>query len=222
MAQNYWNSFYQKQSFKKDPSSFLVENVHRLQKGKVLDIAMGEGQDAVFLASHGFTVKGFDISDVAVSKANKAAALKNLSLEAKQTNLDMYIFGIMEYDTIVMNYFKPSSPRYYSEMIRSLKQGGTLIVESYTVEESNLESTKNPYTDFYFSSNELLYNLIKSLRILVYIEDIIDSKHVVRCLAQKPFEKDSLKYNLFGMSSSSSNQEKSKHVELAEAFFKKK
>ncbi len=220
MAQNYWNDFYSKGSFKEGPSEFLLQSEHRLKKGKLLDIAMGEGQDSLYLASKGFEVKGFDISSVAIEKVNKQAGLKALPIVAKQTDLDMYIFGIMEYDTIIMNYFKPSQ-RYWSEIIRALKQGGTLLIESYTSEEADLESSKHPYKDFYFNSNEILYNL-KGLRILVYIEDVFNGKHGVRCLAQKPQDKDALKYNLFGMATQGSSDEKSKQYKLAEAFFKKK
>ena len=37
-----------------EPSMFLVDNVQLLPKGKVLDLAMGGGRNAVYLAELGF------------------------------------------------------------------------------------------------------------------------------------------------------------------------
>jgi tellurite methyltransferase len=104
----------------------------RLQKGKALDIGMGEGANAVYLAQKGMQVKGFDISPIAVERALNLAKESGVNIEAKAADLDLFLMGLMEYDTIIMTFFKPPIPRYYSEIIRALKQGGTLLVHSYT------------------------------------------------------------------------------------------
>ena len=57
--------------FGEKPVPFLVENVHLLPKGKVLDIAMGEGRNGVYLATQGFDVIGLDISATGLKKAHK-------------------------------------------------------------------------------------------------------------------------------------------------------
>src|SRR3989338_5039225 len=98
----------------KKPISFLRENIKRLRQGKTLDVAMGEGRNAVYLASQGFEVSGFDTSQAAVEKALKLAQESGVKLETKTTDLDFYLFGIMKWDTIVMSYFKPV-PRYFFE-----------------------------------------------------------------------------------------------------------
>jgi hypothetical protein len=38
----------------KEPNPFLKKNIRLLPKGKALDIATGEGRNAVFLAQQGF------------------------------------------------------------------------------------------------------------------------------------------------------------------------
>jgi len=45
-----------------DPAQFLVENVELLPKGRVLDVAMGSGRNAIYLARLGFEVEGVDMS----------------------------------------------------------------------------------------------------------------------------------------------------------------
>ena len=222
-AEEYWDKFYTENDLvKRDPTPFLQKMIRRLQKGKVLDVAMGEGRNAVFLAKNGFAeVKGFDISSVAIEHARALAEENGVKIEANRTNLDLFIMGIMEYDSIVMTNFRPSTPRYYSEMIRALKQGGTVLIESFTTEElREAIPEQESYRDYFFQSNEILQHL-KGLRILSYNEDIVNGRHVVQCLAQKPYDKDAVKYNLFGMSTKDADKGPSKHKQLAEALFKK-
>ncbi len=54
-AKTYWDQHYNEKVFAqgKAPNEFLVEMLPRLEKGKVLDIAMGEGANAVYLAQQG-------------------------------------------------------------------------------------------------------------------------------------------------------------------------
>ena len=52
-----------------EPAPFLVENIKLLPKGRALDVAMGAGQNAIYLAKMGFEVEGVDISPEAVSSA---------------------------------------------------------------------------------------------------------------------------------------------------------
>lgn len=222
-AQSYWDGFYQENPFKdnKEPSSFLVDMKARLKKGKVLDIAMGEGSNAVYMALQGNEVIGFDISPVAIDRATKLATDSGVKVEAKQTDLDMYLMGLMDYDTIIMTRFKPPVVRYYNEIIRALKQGGTLLIESFTTEEmGDAIGQEEVYRDCYFKSNEVLRNL-KGLKILFYNETTVDGKHIVQCLAQKPLDRDALKYDLFNMASKESKKAENKQLELAEKLFKK-
>ena len=220
-AKTYWNEVYSEKphSDGKAPSEFLVQMLPRLQKGKVLDIGMGEGANAVYLAQKGFHVKGFDISDVAIEHAQKLAKDTGVEIDAKRADLDLFIMGLMEYESIVMMNFKPPVTRYYSELIRALKQGGTLLVESYAIAEMEEAIGKEEaYRNYFYNSNELLKNLA-GLRILFYQEAIVNGKHRVQCIAKKPLDKDAAKYKLFDMQTNEKHV-KSKHLELAEKFFK--
>jgi SAM-dependent methyltransferase len=217
----YWDAFYKERPFAKGkaPNTFLVDSVGRLRKGRVLDLAMGEGVNAVYLAQKGFSVRGFDISPVAVEHAQELARGSNVTIEANAADLDLFLFGMFEYDSIVMTYFKPPLSRYYSELIRSLKQGGTLLVESHTMEEvKDKDNPEDPILDHYFKSNELLHAL-KGLRILFYNESLVNQHNVVQCLAQKPLEKDAVKY---GFATATEPQGPSAQQKLAESLFKKK
>ena len=223
-ADKHWNDYYTQNVFKsgKEPSPFLVDMAHRLQKGKALDIAMGEGTNSVFLALHGFNVKGFDISHVAVERAQTLAKESGVAVEAKKADMDLYLMGLLEYDSIIMINFKPSLTRYYTEIIRALKQGGTLLLEAPMNEEMiDIIPPEEAYRNYFFGSNEILFH-IRGLRILFYQEGLVHGKHMVQCLALKPLDKDAVKYNLFDMHSKQKDAGPSVQLKLAESFFKKK
>jgi SAM-dependent methyltransferase len=222
-AESHWNEVYQAKPFArgKAPQPFLVAMLPRLAKGKALDIGMGEGSNAVYLAQHGFKVKGFDISPVAVAHAETLAREAGVEVEAQRADLDLFLLGLMEYDTIVMTYFKPGNARYYTDIIRALKQGGTLLVESHTVDEmQELIGKDEAWKDYFFRLNELLHGL-NGLHILFYQEGLVDGRHVVQCLARKPLDKDAAKYDLFDMHAKKDRVTESVHQRLAEQLFKK-
>jgi SAM-dependent methyltransferase len=56
------------------PNRFLVAEVSDLPPGRALDLACGEGQNGIWLASRGWDVTGVDYSDVAIRKATARAA----------------------------------------------------------------------------------------------------------------------------------------------------
>jgi 2-polyprenyl-3-methyl-5-hydroxy-6-metoxy-1,4-benzoquinol methylase len=56
-----------------DPNRFLVEQAAGLLPGRALDLACGEGRNAVWLAQLGWEVTGVDFSPVALDKARRLA-----------------------------------------------------------------------------------------------------------------------------------------------------
>ena len=202
-----------------EPILFLKENIQRLRKGKALDVAMGEGRNAVFLASHEFQVSGFDTSQAAVEKALKLAQSTGVQLETKATDLDFYLFGIMKWDTIILSYFKPV-PRYFFEIKRSLVQGGTLLLENYTTDLFHVEKEPEVDPEDCFKPNEVLKH-VEGLRVLFYQETSINNKPIVQCLAKKPYEKDAVKYG-FATVDEKKEPSHSAQTKRAEDLFKKK
>lgn len=227
----YWDRFYQSgqttnanyQHFlRTTPTSLLNEQWEMLKKGKVLDIGFGLGTDSLFLSKKGFSVLGIDLSPEAKSKAEKNISSSDQPIEFKVLDIELYLFGMLQYDSIIMNYYRPHNNRIYQEMIKSLKFGGTILIESYLIDEVNEALGKeDDYKNFYFKHNELLKNLAP-LRILYYREGTVNGKTRVQCVAQKPTDKDVEKYNLFNMADSPKETKKSAQMELAESLFKKK
>ncbi len=187
-AQQVWEERYQGDNylFGKEPIAFLKHYSSLLKKGRTIDIAMGEGRNAVYLAKEGFQVEGLDCSAKAVEKAKKLAAEKGVTAEFKTHNLDFFLMPLMKYDTIVMTYFRPLQ-RFFSEIRRGLVAGGTAIFEAYTVEHLKGQSAPNPLIDpeECYRPNELLTSL-KDFHILYYRELPEGNSHVVQAIVRKP------------------------------------
>lgn len=185
-AQEIWNERYKGESylFGKEPVSVLKSFVSSLKKNKALDIGVGEGRNAVFLAEQGFEVEGIDCSGRGIEKAKKLAEEKKISISLKTQNLDFFLMPLMRYDTILMTYFRPQA-RFFNEIRRGLVAGGTFVLEAYTVEELR-GGSKNPNIDFEdcYKPNEVISHL-KEFHILYYKEMPEGPHHIVQAIAQK-------------------------------------
>ena len=61
------------------PNRFLVAETEALAPGRVLDLACGEGRNAVWLAERGWKALGVDFSDVAIGKAQRVAEARGVT-----------------------------------------------------------------------------------------------------------------------------------------------
>src|SRR5262249_49479968 len=60
------------------PARFLTQQLHRLPKGKALDVAAGAGRNALYLASHGFHVDAIDHDEQIMAQLAATAKQRNL------------------------------------------------------------------------------------------------------------------------------------------------
>ena len=174
-----------KSTYNREPNSFLVSMMAGRTPGKALDVGVGSGRNAIYLAKQGWTVTGFDISEqaLALTRQNAAAAgVKVATIRADDSSFD---FGVDQWDLVVGTYVGANwSPR----AIRGLKPGGLLLIEGF------LRSARTPQGAS-FSPNELLKIVQGELRILRY-EDTQGTPDwarnmdvpggVIRLLGEKP------------------------------------
>jgi SAM-dependent methyltransferase len=126
-----WNEiFHNDVGFEKEPNRLLVDTVAKLRPGKALDVAMGQGRNALWLASRGWKVTGVDFSDEGVRAARAAAAERHLGLDAVNADLETYDFGVAKWDLVTMIYV-PRKPAWIERARRSLKPGGLLVLEYF-------------------------------------------------------------------------------------------
>ncbi|HEU4685292.1 MAG TPA: dihydroneopterin aldolase [Nitrospira sp.] len=176
------------------PSRFLVRNLGRLPKGRVLDLASGTGRHALYLAAHGFDVDAIDRDADALSKLAAAAKERNMSnilvkaVDLERTTDERPEFPRDAYDVILVSFYlyRPLFPF----LIEALKTNGVLVYETFTID--NYIRHRHPRRwEFCLAPNELL-RLTSTLRVLSYDEGEhgdesgMGSLYTAQLLAQKP------------------------------------
>jgi SAM-dependent methyltransferase len=173
-------------TFNTQPNAFLVEMTKPLTPGKALDVGMGEGRNAIYLAQQGWEVTGFDPADQAVAAAQDQARRLGVPLTALVRRDDQFEFGTEQWDLIVLSYV--GVRRVVARVHEALRPGGRVVVEGFHRDATKTASIGGGVV---FDSNELL-RLFDRLRIVRYedTEGVADfglrTTRLVRLCAQKP------------------------------------
>ena len=82
-AREDWNARYAAAEllWTAEPNRRFASEVEDLEPGRALDLACGEGRNAVWLAERGWRTTGVDFSDVALAKAERLAASRGVEVE---------------------------------------------------------------------------------------------------------------------------------------------
>ena len=168
-----------------EPASFLVENMSLLPKGRVFDVAMGKGRNAIYLAKLGFAVEGVDISAEAVQQARELDRKAGLAIKAEVADLEGgYQIKKDAYDVVIcFSYLQRS---LIPQIKAGLRQGGMVVYETFLVEQAQWGKPKNP--DYLLKHNELL-DMFRDFRCLRYREGIFDDGDDKRAIASIVAEK---------------------------------
>jgi SAM-dependent methyltransferase len=62
------------------PNAFVAEHLADHPRGRALDLAAGEGRNAIWLAEQGFEVEALDFSEVAAAKGRELAAHRGVTV----------------------------------------------------------------------------------------------------------------------------------------------
>jgi len=166
-----WDWKYRDREF--DPSHgaspILKKYLRLFPRGKALDLAAGEGRNAVFLAEHGFEAEAVDISPVAISRARKSARARGVTIRAFAADLDTYSILRGHYDVILDFYFLDR--HLIPEIKKGLKKGGMVVFETYTAEQKKL-GTEGPGQDKYLLKPNELLRLFRGFHVLFYREGV--------------------------------------------------
>ncbi|MEY2432305.1 MAG: hypothetical protein QOC92_2030 [Acidimicrobiaceae bacterium] len=113
------------------PNRFLVAEIDDLAPGRALDLACGEGRNAVWLATKGWQATGIDFSRVGLDKGGALAAQGGVDVEFVQADVTKYEPPARDFDLVVMLYLQLPHDEFRSALDRAasaLAPGGTLLV----------------------------------------------------------------------------------------------
>jgi SAM-dependent methyltransferase len=117
------------------PNSQLVAQAAGLTPGTALDAGCGEGADAIWLASRGWTVTAVDVSAVALERGARHAGEQGADVAARirwqREDLLTWDPGRQRFDLVSAQYMH--MPRelfegFFGRLAAALRPGGTLLV----------------------------------------------------------------------------------------------
>jgi SAM-dependent methyltransferase len=128
-----WNKRYTEAGFLwgVDPNRFLVSECEAMPPGRALDLACGEGRNAVWLAGKGWQVTGVDFSDAALDKARQLAQTQEVGVEWVLADLTDYAPASSAFDLVIIFYLQlaESAHRLILQNAQAaLRESGTLLV----------------------------------------------------------------------------------------------
>ena len=136
--QHTWNQRFATDEyvFGQAPNAYLRSQAAYLHAGSALAVADGEGRNGVWLAEQGLKVDAFDFSENAIQKARLLALQRSQSVNWHCCDWESFDWPIAHYDNVVGIFFQFATPQdrtaLFGKMDKSLKPGGTLIIQGYT------------------------------------------------------------------------------------------
>ena len=157
-----WNQKYQSQNYPDEPAAIVKQYVELAGGKNALDIAAGNGRNALFLARQGFVVDAVDIADTGLARF----AEKHPGIHSICADLDDFDIPASRYD-LILN-IKYLNRRLFPYIREGLVPGGILIFETF-LDSQNPAKNQPRCRDYLLRENELLH-AFSSLKIVYYKE----------------------------------------------------
>jgi tellurite methyltransferase len=125
------------------PEAMLVEYAHELKHDQpVLDVGVGQGRNALYLARRGFTVHGIDPSKVAVEAVRSIAARESLPITTYQCDVESFVAPAPSYAGVlvfglVQILTWDGIHRLIDRLTRWTREGSLLFVTAFSVGDAS-------------------------------------------------------------------------------------
>ena len=136
MDRHHWDDRYAGDDlvWSSTPNEFLAREVQGLPPGRAVDLACGEGRNAIWLAEQGWTVTGVDFSAVGLAKAARLAAARSVEVEWVESDVLAWRPPAGGYDLVAVLYLQ-LSPAERAEALgiaaSAVAPAGTLLVVAH-------------------------------------------------------------------------------------------
>lgn len=128
---DFWDDMYKTGvSFSRVVNKHLAAAVEGRKAGTALDLLMGQGRNAVYLATKGWKVTGVDISKEGVRQAVEAAAKQKKKLNGVVANVETWDIGTAKWDLVTMIY-AGADEALIARAQKGVKKGGLFVTEYF-------------------------------------------------------------------------------------------
>ena len=189
-ARERWNERRSKAGFEPfpdAPADWLVEHGALLGGGgRALDVACGDGRNALYLARLGFEVDAVDVSDVTIDALRDAAPVRAPAVHPRVVDLEREPLPEGEYDVVVnFNYLQRD---LFGALARALRPGGWLVFETFA--RAHVDELGKPMNPAYVLDDNELLRAFAGLRVRRYREGVVEredgARGVASLVAQRP------------------------------------
>jgi SAM-dependent methyltransferase len=115
-----------------EPNRFLVAEVEALPAGRALDLACGEGRNAIWLAERGWDVTGVDFAQIGLDKARRLAEAREVSVQWERADVTEYTPAPETFDLVIVMYLHlPQAARrvaFHNAAVAVAAEGTLLVV----------------------------------------------------------------------------------------------
>ena len=122
-----------------EPDPTLAEVAGGLSPGRAIDLAAGDGRNAIWLAAHGWEVTAVDFSAVAIGRARASAEAAGVAVRWVNADLLEWLPDARSFDLVAVMYLHlPPDERagVYARAAQAVAPGGRLLVVGH--DRSNL------------------------------------------------------------------------------------
>lgn len=189
-ARAFWDARYAARDFifGREPNRFLATQQALFTPGaQVLDVATGEGRNAVWLAKRGCSVTAVDVSPLGLGKARQMAVEGGVEITFEEADLRTWNWPASRFDAVVCIFIQFAAPadrqRMFQGMKQSLRRGGVIVLQGYTPKQLEYRTGGPPQAEHMYTES-LLRDAFADMEILHLREheDVLSegSKHVGR------------------------------------------
>jgi SAM-dependent methyltransferase len=115
------------------PNRFVEDHLADLEPGTAIDLAAGEGRNAVWLAERGWHATAVDFSEVALDKAERLASDRDVTVETVRADVTTWE-PTAPVDLVVIAYLQIPVDQQVAVLERArtwLRPGGTLFLVAH-------------------------------------------------------------------------------------------
>ena len=122
------------------PNRLLEAEVASISPGRALDVACGEGRNALWLAAQGWQVSAVDFSSIAIEKARMIGGQRGLEVDWKVLDVAREALPVRSFDLVCVLYLHTDAAeraRWLPAVIEAVAPGGTFLYIGH--DPSNIE-----------------------------------------------------------------------------------
>lgn len=161
------------------PNALLERFWHIIPAGRVLDVAMGNGRNTLFLAERGYNVWGIDRSSEALRRARQRVSIRGTHASLVLGDASNLPFKSGSMTGVIIFYFLLRDK--IDEMVALLTRGGILMYETLLKRQNIIDRHRKP--DYLLADGELI-SYFGDFDLLFYEETISEVTGKKRATAQ--------------------------------------